>query len=365
MGKAVLLDGPCVTNQQINTIVPDERKVDRLFLYYALLPRRPELFRLGSGGSRTPILNKSQFERFPIKLPPIQDQRAVAAVLGVLDDRIELDRRMNETLEAIARAIFKSWFVDFDPVRAKAAGREPTGMSATLATFFPSSFELSALGNIPLGWRADTLEAVLSVLETGARPQGGVSGYTKGIPSIGAESVVGLAKFDYSKTKYVPIEFYDSMTRGRLGRRDVLLYKDGGRPGEFEPHVALLGDGFPFDKACINEHVYRLGAKPEYSDPFLYFWLTSEPVMEEMRRKGTGVAIPGLNSTAVRSLQVLVPDYDVIKVFDRTVEPLVAQALLNAKESCTLASLRDALLPKLMSGEIKVKQAEKAVEAVV
>jgi len=116
MGKALLIREACVTNQQINTVVPDRDDVELLYLYYNLSSRRDEIFRMGAGGSRTPILNKSAFSRLKVELPSLQEQRRIAHILGTLDDKIELNRRMNWTLEAIARAVFKSWFIDFDPV---------------------------------------------------------------------------------------------------------------------------------------------------------------------------------------------------------------------------------------------------------
>lgn len=189
----------------------------------------------------------------------------------------------------------------------------------------------------------------------GGRPKGGVSGYSEGIPSIGAESIVGLGIFDYSKTKYVPREFFDAMIKGHVKSRDVLLYKDGGRPGEFEPHVALFGDGFPYKTCAINEHVYRLRAKETLGQNFLFFWLSSDVVMEEMRIKGTGVAIPGLNSTQVRSLTTLVPASQVVRAFDAIVDPWIARLLASCNQSRTLAAVRDALLPKLISGELRAK----------
>jgi type I restriction enzyme S subunit len=112
MGKAVLIVQPTVTNQQINSVVVDENIADSSFVYYSLVARRGELFNLGAGGSRTPILNKGDFERLPFILPPLPEQRAIAHILGTLDDKIELNQRMNETLEAMVRALFKSWFVD-------------------------------------------------------------------------------------------------------------------------------------------------------------------------------------------------------------------------------------------------------------
>jgi type I restriction enzyme S subunit len=316
-------------------------------------------------GSAQAGANAKVLGKFPLTLPPLPEQKRIAHVLGTLDDKIDLNRRMNATLEGISRAIFKSWFVDFDPVRQKAAGKQPVGMDARTAALFPDSFEESELGEIPKGWRVAVLENVLEVIETGGRPKGGVSGYLSGVPSIGAESVVGLGVFDYAKTKFVPRDFYEKMTKGRIQSRDVLLYKDGGRPGQFEPHVALFGDGFPFAECAINEHVYRLRARADFGQSLLYFWLSSDVVMEEMRVKGTGVAIPGLNSTQAKSLTTVRPSPTVAMAFDHRVEPAVARILSACNESRTLAALRDTLLPKLLSGEIRVPEAEKAVEEAI
>lgn len=351
MGKAAISNHECVTNQQINSIVVESGD-DPLFVYYSLCTRKAELL-ASAGGSAQPILNKSAFGRFDINLPPPDEQRAIAHILGTLDDKIELNRRVNETLEMMARALFKSWFVDFDPVRARAEGRD-TGLPKHIAELFPDSLEDSKLGEIPTGWGVGTLESVVAELEVGGRPKGGVSGYTEGVPSIGAESIVGLGRFDYSKTKYIPREFFESMKKGHVKSRDVLLYKDGGRPGEYEPHVTLVGDGFPFFTCAINEHVYRLRAKLTLGQNYLFFWLSSDLAMEEMRIKGTGVAIPGLNSTQVRSLTTLVPPPGITAAFDDAADQFVARVLSACNESRTLATLRDTLLPKLVSGELRV-----------
>ena len=139
MGKSVLIDRATITNQQINSIEIHEDIADRVFVYYALRARRQEFFNLGAAGSRTPILNKGDFERLPFVLPALSKQQAVATILGALDDKLELNRRMYETLEETARALFKSWFVDFDPVEAKAVGRQPLGMNAATAALFPAA----------------------------------------------------------------------------------------------------------------------------------------------------------------------------------------------------------------------------------
>jgi type I restriction enzyme S subunit len=326
------------------------------FLYWVMrAPAYRNHIIASAKGTTVLMLTKDAVENFTFPLPPLPEQRAIAHILGTLDDKIELNRRMNETLEAMARALFKSWFVDFDPVHAKAESRlGGTGLPKPLADLFPDSFEDSELGEIPKGWQVKALNDVLSELETGGRPKGGVSGYATGTPSVGAESIVGLGVFDYSKTKYVPDEFFMKMTKGRIKSRDVLLYKDGGRPGEFEPHVTLFGDGFPFDTCAINEHVYRMRVKQEIGQNYFLFWLSSDDVMEEMRIKGTGVAIPGLNSTQVKSLTMLVPTIRVAKAFDALVDLWITRILANCKESRTLSALRDTLLPKLISGALRV-----------
>ena len=132
------------------------------------------------------------------------------------------------------------------------------GLDEATAALFPARLEESTIGKKPVGWDVTKLETVLSVLEVGGRPKGGVGGITSGIPSIGAESIVGVGQFDFAKTKYVPVEFFEGMKKGHIQSHDVLLYKDGGRPGEYEPHVSMFGDGFPFEKCSINEHVYRI-----------------------------------------------------------------------------------------------------------
>src|SRR5665647_3299372 len=246
--------------QRLFGIRTDKTRLHGRYLYYALQvdPIRADLMSRATGTTVTGV-RQSELRKVGIPLPPLPEQRRIAHILGTLDDKIELNRRMNETLEEMARALFKSWFVDFDPVRAKAEGRD-TGLPPHLADLFPDRLVDSELGEIPEGWEVRPLGDLLEVLETGGRPKGGVARYDSGVPSVGAESIVGLGIHDFSKTKYVPREYFDAMKRGHIQDRDVLLYKDGGKPGQFEPHVTLVGDGFPFSECAINEHVYRLRA---------------------------------------------------------------------------------------------------------
>ncbi|GBF59254.1 hypothetical protein PbB2_02946 [Candidatus Phycosocius bacilliformis] len=292
---------------------------------------------------------------------PTPARLQMVAVLDALEDKIEVNRRMNETLEAMARAIFKDWFVDFGPTRAKMEGRAPY-LAPDIWSLFPDRLDDEGK---PEGWVVTQLDKLLSVLETGGRPKGGVSSYRYGVPSVGAESITRLGEFDFGKTKYVPEEFFNSMKKGHVQSRDVLLYKDGGKPGLFEPHVTLFGDDFPFPRFAINEHVYRIRVQEDFGQNCLYFWLSTEAAKAEMRIKGTGVAIPGLNSTQVRSLSVIIPSDGLAKRLDRILEPFVTRVLANCNEARTLATTRDFLLPKLMSGEVRVKDAEAMAEEVL
>jgi len=348
-------------NQHSFRVTPVEG-VDPTFFYYLLKYLKPSFVGIARNKQTTGLghVTKRDLENIEAACPPLSEQRAIAHVLGTLDDKIELNRRMSETLEAMARALFKSWFVDFGPVRAKAESRDP-GLPKSIADAFPDRFQESELGQIPTGWSIGKLGDFLTAIETGGRPKGGVKEIASGVPSVGAESIVGLGRFDYSKTKFVPVEFFQAMTKGHVRDGDVLLYKDGGRPGEFEPHVTMVGEGFPFDTFCINEHVYRLRTDPGVPQEYLYFWLSSDRAMDEMRNRGTGVAIPGLNSTAVRQLAVVLPGEQTLARFHGEVGKLVRRLLANCNQARTLAAMRDAMLPRLISGELHLEDVERFI----
>jgi type I restriction enzyme S subunit len=338
---------------------PDVKKVSSDYLYYYFSSQigRENMAQILRQMAVSGITGSDLME-LKITCPSLDKQIEIAKIMNALDDRIALLRETNTTLEAIAQALFKSWFVNFDPVRAEQEGREPEGMDADTAALFPDSFEESELGLVPKGWKVDRLENWLSVLETGRRPKGGVAGILEGVPSIGAESIVCIGQYDYSKIKYVSKEFFDKMKSGILQSNDVLLYKDGGKPGVFLPRVSMFGDGFPFETCGINEHVFRVRLKQPFNQPFLYFWLWSDAVMHELKHRGGKAAIPGINQSDVKEQKISVPDVGVLQRFDELVSPLVSRILNNAKKSQTLATLRDTMLPRLISGQLRLPDAE-------
>ena len=384
MGKAVLLKVESVTNQQINTLVVDTQKFNAKFVYYVLSTKQDE-FKSIAGGSATPILNKGHFGKFEIDLPTKDEQDFLVRCLDSLDSKIENNTQTNQTLEQIAQAIFKSWFVDFDPVKAKietlAAGGsaedaelaamrvisaktldelnslktsnpEAFNKLAQTAALFPAAMQDSELGEIPEGWSVEQLGDHLNVLQTGSRPKGGVGGITEGVPSVGAENILGVGKYTYGKEKFVSREFFDKLKRGVVEDFDFLLYKDGGKPGEFKPRVSMFGCGFPYSEFAINEHVFRMRSE-SLGQAFLYFQIGHKRVLDELANRGGKAAIPGINQTDVKTIPVLVPGAaDLLTEFNEFAQKIIESILKKSNESNHLVSIRDTLLPKLLNGEI-------------
>lgn len=370
-------------NQRLGKVlIKDPSLLHMPFLYY-LFKSKPFNHSLYLSATGTKILHTSpsKITAYGCLMPERSEQVSIAHILGTLDDKIELNRRMNETLESMARALFKSWFVDFDPVidNALAAGNaipEPLAvravtrralgpqrkpLPANIQKLFPATFTFDEeMGWVPEGWDVNPLGTYLKVLETGRRPKGGVAEYTKGVPSVGAESIDGIGNFDFGKTKFVPHEFFDAMNSGKVQCHDVLLYKDGGKPGEFKPRIGMFGRGFPFEEFGINEHVFRLRSDA-LGQPFLYFQTASERVFHHLAVRGGKAAIPGINQTEAKSVAFLVPSDALLEKFNTPVFAMIDRILDNASSSRCLARLRDTLLPKLLSGELRIPEAEKLV----
>lgn len=296
--------------------------LDTRFLGYLIASQEFTNHVLGvQTGTAVPHISAGQIGLFRYLRPPIEEQRAIASVLGALDDKIELNRRMNETLEALARAIFTSWFVDFDPVRAKAEGRQPVGMDAETASLFPDSFEDSTFGPIPVGWRIATFGEVLRLeygkaLKASDRIPGQVIVY-------GSNGAVG--------THDVALASGPGIVVGRKGTAGSVTWADG--------------DFFPIDTTFYV--VPRRG--PDWL-PFLYWSLNQSG----LHGHGSDSAVPGLNRRTAEGLNCVIPSGNEVEAFGRWVEPLARRSAHARREGSTLAMLRDALLPKLVSGEIRI-----------
>lgn len=361
-------------------------KNDNQYLYYLLRSNRGALMNLNRGAAQ-PSIKVGDVLDLEFQFPSLREQQRVAGVMKCIDDKIELNTHTNQTLEQIAQALFKSWFVDFDPVKAKIAVLEAGGTTeqaelaamsmiaaksteqlaelkqskpdayeqlAQTAALFPSAMQESELGMIPEGWNVEPLEKHLDVLQTGSRPKGGVSGITGGVPSVGAENILGVGKYTYGKEKFVPREFFDKLKRGVVEDFDFLLYKDGGKPGEFKPRVSMFGCGFPYSEFAINEHVFRMRSE-SLGQAFLYFQIGHKRVLDELANRGGKAAIPGINQTDVKTIPVLVPGAaDLLTEFNEFAQKIIESILKKSNESNHLVAVRDTLLPKLLSCEIEL-----------
>lgn len=349
---------PVTFESHVTRVRLDPRKANPCFYFYYFQSHHGRaairsIVEQGAGASR---IRGSDLESLEVLWRPLPEQRAIAHILGALDDKIELSWRMNETLEAIARALFKSWFVDFDPVRAKAEDCDP-GLPKPLADLFPERFLDSELGDIPEEWEVGRLENVLAELVSGGRPKGGA--VEEGVPSVGAENINGLGRYDFSKEKYVPRGFFDELRRKSSAVRpgDVLLYKDGAHIGR----KTYFDCGFPHPECAINEHVFILRSKHPRTQRYLFFWLDQEWMTKKIISLNSNSAQPGINQGGVRSLPVLVSPSPIMDAFDRLTAPLTDRIFKSCIENQTLAAVRDALLPKLVSGDLRVRDAEKFV----
>ena len=287
--------------------------------------------------SAQPNISAPTISKFAFQIPSEKDdQHRIASILSSLDRKIELNNKINADLEEMAQAIFKNWFVDFEP-------------------FKDGKFVDSELGMIPEGWKVSQIADIPHILETGKRPKGGA--VEKGIPSVGAEHVKGMCAYDYSKTKYINCEFAAKLKTGKINGYELMIYKDGGKPGYFIPNFSIFGEGYPFENCYLNEHVFKLDfdGNKEFNI-FCYFFFKTEQIMSYFNAQGAKAAIPGISKKDVENIYIFSPDNESVIKFGEFAYPLFKQILKNAIENRTLSLLRDTLLPRLMSGELEVPE---------
>jgi len=335
-----------VTDNAIRARALDDN--DARFLFYLLSTLDLNHWRAGSG---QPLLNQTILSQIPASVPLPDEQRAIAHILGTLDDKIELNRRMNETLEAMARAIFKSWFVDFDPVRAKLAlskaegaeGRQPSGLDPETAALFPDSFQDSPLGKIPKGWNVGKLSDLCTTQY----------GYTASATEepVGPKflRVTDINKHNWIKWDSVPycLVSQEDKPKYSLAVGDIVVARMAD-PGK----SAIVEE--PID-ALFASYLVRLKTESLGYAYFVYGFLKSAAYTEYSAGAMSGSVQANMNAKVIVDAEMVIPTRQTIEVFLNKVLPLRQKVVANLRESMTLAALRDALLPKLISGEIRVK----------
>jgi type I restriction enzyme S subunit len=291
-----------------------------------------------SGSSGRQRVSIESLDHFSVPVPPLPEQRAIAHVLGILDDKIELNRRMNETLEAMARAIFQSWFVDFDPVRAKAEGRD-TGLPKHLADLFPDAFEDSELGEIPAGWEVRGLDEIANYLNGLA--------LQKYPPTDGRTlPVIKIAQLKKGTT--------DGADRCSADVPEPFVVKDGNVLFSWSGSLAITiwcgGDG------ALNQHLFKI-TSPDTPKWFYYLWTSHHLPNFQAIAAGKATTMGHIQRHHLSDAKTLVPSKALMDAMDAALSPVLDRVILSGVQNQTLAALRDALLPKLISGEIRVKPA--------
>ena len=285
-----------------------------------------------NSGSAQPSLNRNFINPVEVRIPPLAEQKAIAHILGTLDEKIELNRKTNETLEAIAKALFKSWFVEFDPVRAKAEGR-PTGLPAEISDLFPDSFEESELGEIPSGWSVEALSDIAQI-STGKRPVSVAESRSSAnnIPVYGGAGVMGYTCS--ALTDGEPI-----LTTGRVGTLGVV--------------------NRVIEKVWISDNTLIINPG---RNNFVYVYLFL--LRQDLKSLNRGSTQPLLSQTELKSLPIARPPASVLRVFCELTQHWQERQSTLLKENVNIKALIDTLLPKLISGEIRIPDAEKMLEEV-
>ena len=346
-GKCSIFMGseePVTFESHVTRVRLDHAKAhpDYYFYYLKSHPGRSAILSIVEQGAGASGIRGSDLARLEVQWRPLPEQRAIAQILGTLDDKIELNRRMNETLEEMARALFKSWFVDFDPVRAKIEGRwrrgeSLPGLPADLYDLFPNRLVPSELGEIPEGWEAKELGEVAKQRRSGADP----SEIETATPYIGLEHMpkrcISLSEWGNA----------DGLASGkfRFVRQDILF-------GKLRPYFYKVGVA-PVDGVCSTDIVV---VSPK-SEPWFGFVLghtSSKRFVDYTDATSTGTRMPRTKWKDMARYKIALPSEKLARYFNGAVQPWTKGILTSIHESHALAALRDDLLPKLLCGGIRV-----------
>jgi type I restriction enzyme S subunit len=298
-------------------------------------------------GSAQANISPTAIEQISTTIPPLTAQRAIARILNALDDKIELNRQMNETLEALARALFQSWFVDFDPVRAKMRGEQPVGMDANTAALFPSRLVQTEHGEVPEGWPLGTIGDIAINRREVAHPR----------DIAGKSAYLGLEHFPRGRLFFEDVGSPDDLEsqKSRFHKGDILF-------GKLRPYFKKVGLA-AFEGVCSTD-VLVLSPKRD-ARAFTLLLVAHDAFIDHAVALSDGTRMPRTSWEQVNRFVLPMPPIQVVAAFERTCEPFFEMAEANRRESKTLAATRDLLLPRLLSGELRVPDAERLVAEAV
>ena len=362
-----------VLNQRVGCIRVSRPDVldPRFLYYYSNSADHIQDLRSRANSGVQVNLSTAAIKESELHLPTLPEQRAIASILGSLDDKIELNRRMNATLESLARAIFKSWFVDFDPVHANAirmnagkinAGQMPSSSAIPtthdpkVLDLFPTTFQDSELGPIPEGWSVKRLEDLTTEIGSGATPRGGSKVYVEqGVALVRSQNVFDY-EFVWDGLARITDEAAKKLEKLTLQEGDVLFNITGAsilRTCIVDPRVL---------PARVNQHVARIRADEGVSPYYLHEYLVRKEMKDQMIGLNAGATREAITKGHLQNLEIIAPSTSVLEAFDDVTQPLYRKKQEANAESFELGSLRDALLPQLLSGELPVPEAVFAAE---
>ena len=316
IGYVAIAKNPIATNQGFKSLVPDTKKVDSLFMYYLLKYNKNRIEAMGSGTTFKEV-SGATMKNIEVNLPPLAEQKRIAAILGALDDKIELNRRVNANLEEQAQALFRSWFVDFEPFR-------------------DGSFVDSELGKIPQGWKVGDIYTYTDVIYGAPYKSALFNTDKKGYPLIRIRDL---------KT-YSP-QFY---TEEILPNTEYVEFGDivAGMDAEFVPSI------WKGEKGLLNQRVCKFIPKYDYVSKY-YILSLIRPELEFVQSYKVGTTVSHLGKSDIDKFKVITPPAEIVKRFSCIVDSFHLQIIKLAKENLNLSALRDTLLPKLMSSELSVE----------
>jgi type I restriction enzyme S subunit len=331
-----LFSGRCLRVRPIQEIVDS-----RWLSYFFGLPAFKTYIRSIAVGATMPSLNTTILSDIPIYFPPLDIQKSAARILIDLDDRITLLRETNATLEAIAQTLFKSWFVDFDPVRAKQQGCQPEGMDSSTAALFPDSFEESELGMVPMGWRVGTLGQIADTVRSQRKP----SELNSDTNYVGLEHIPRRC---LSLANWGSAEVLES-AKSCFSKDDILF-------GKLRPyfHKVVIA---PFDGVCSTDILVCQSKLREYYG-LVTMHLFSKTLIDYAERLSNGAKMPRINWKDLAAYPIVLPPPDVAESYRVVVDSLFQTMLTNIQQAQTLSTLRDTLLPRLISGQLRIDDIE-------
>ena len=334
IGYVAIAANPIATNQGFRSLVL-KPEFDSEFVYYWMLANT-EVLERHANGSTFKELSGGSLRKIRFSAPPLGEQRAIAHILGALDDKIELSRRTNESLEAIARALFKSWFVAFDPVRAKSEGRDP-GLPPHLADLFPDSFEDSELGEIPSGWRVGSVDDEFN-LTMGQSPPGDTYNFAgDGVPFYQGRADFGFRFPTRRVYCSAPTRFAkagDTLVSVRAPVGDVNMASED----------CAIGRGLSAVRHYTGSRSYSYRFMHSIADVFAQF-------------EAEGTVFGSIGKREFHAITCVMPPRDLVLAYEMRVSPFDDRVEVNERETGALAARRDALLPKLISGDVRVDAA--------